>query len=128
MHIFTTDAIVARRGILPMNDRAWNEISSRVLARPAHAPVWVHRTEVPHPSLSGFYRSHGLDRHAKAHYRHPLPDQRCLHVLEYPNYYCLHWDHIDPAVSLWGHFVRDVVTTLLHSHERGLSPEGRGIR
>ncbi|MGB0651913.1 MAG: hypothetical protein ACPGQL_01825 [Thermoplasmatota archaeon] len=88
----------------------WQDAARAVLALPPHAPLRLERGEVPHPEACGFYRSTGLNRAADAHFRFPLGDDRGLHALEFGDHFLVHWDRIDPSVSVLGHFVADVLS------------------
>jgi hypothetical protein len=91
-----------------MEPTEWTLLAPLVLALPLHARYLVPREAVPHPEDAGFYRSIGLAS-AAAHYRLPLPDGRGLHVHEFLDHFRVHWDRVDPSVSLVGHFVHDVI-------------------
>lgn len=82
-----------------------------VLALPQHGKIDVPRHQVPHPEDAGLYRSVGLARNCR-HYRHAMPDGRGLHVHEFPTHYRVHWDAVDPSVSLLRHFMHDVMHAL----------------
>ena len=90
-----------------MEKTAWNAIALAVMALPQHGKLHVPRATVPHPEEAGLYRSIGLARNC-AHYRHALPDGRGLHVHEYDDHYRVHWDAVDPSVSLLRHLWHDV--------------------
>jgi hypothetical protein len=90
-----------------MEGTPWKAIASAVMALPQHGKLHVRRDEVPHPRDAGLYRSVGLARKCR-HYRHVLPDGRGLHVHEYDDHYRVHWDAVDPSVSLLRHLWHDV--------------------
>lgn len=96
----------------------WQSIANVVLALPAHQPVEVERRHVPHPRACGFYASTGLDRRCLHHYRRALPDGRGLHVHVFRTHYLVHWDRVDPSVSVWRHFWQDVTRALARSVRR----------
>lgn len=102
---------------------AWQGIAVAALALPKHAKLTVARASVPHPSDAGLYRSVGLARQCR-HYRQALPDGRGLHVHEYADHYRVHWDAVDPSVSLLRHFLQDVVDALTRPLRRRGGPAG----
>jgi hypothetical protein len=102
-----------------MERTPWNAVALAVMALPKHGKLVVPRGAVPHPAKCGLYRSTGLNRKCSGHYRHALPDGRGLHVHEYNDHYRVHWDAVDPSVSLVGHFVQDVLAALSRPLRRG---------
>lgn len=96
----------------------WNAIATAVLALPAHQPLEVPRDRIPHPGGCGFYESTGLNRSCLHHYRCALPDGRGLHVHVFRRRYLIHWDRVDPSVSVWRHFWHDVTRALARSARR----------
>lgn len=86
---------------------AWQGIALAALALPRHEKLVVARDRVPHPKDSGLYLSVGLAKKCK-HYRKALPDGRGLHVHEYADRFVVHWDAVDPSVSVLRHFIHDV--------------------
>lgn len=96
----------------------WHAIANVVLALPAHQPLQVERRQVPHPRACGFYPSTGLDRRCLHHYRLALPDGKGLHVHAFRTHYLVHWDRVDPSVSVWRHFWHDVTRALARSARR----------
>lgn len=95
----------------------WDALASLVLALPAHQPLEVPRERLPHPGGCGFYESTGLNRKCLHHFRKPLPDGRGLHVHVHRRRYVVHWDRVDPSVSVVRHFWHDVTRAF-----------GRGLR
>ena len=87
---------------------AWRGVAVAALALPRHDRLLVPRDRVPHPEAAGLYRSVGLARNCR-HYRHALGDGRGLHVHEHHDAYHVHWDAVDPSVSVLRHFLSDVV-------------------
>ena len=102
-----------------METTAWNAVALAVMALPKHGKLRVPRDTVPHPAAAGLYRSTGLNRQCLGHYRHALPDGRGLHVHEYEDHYHVHWDAVDPSVSLVGHFLEDVMDALTRPLRKG---------
>jgi hypothetical protein len=102
-----------------MEQTPWNAVALAVMALPKHGKLRVARDTVPHPSACGLYRSTGLNRSCTSHYRHVLPDGRGLHVHEYADHYHVHWDAVDPSVSLVRHFLHDVVDAMTRPLRRG---------
>ena len=90
-----------------MDGTPWKAIAAAVMALPQHGKLHVRRDDVPHPRDAGLYRSLGLARKCR-HYRHALPDGRGLHVHEYEDHYRVHWDAVDPSVSLLRHLWHDI--------------------
>jgi len=88
-------------------ETTWKAIAVAVMALPQHGKLHVPRDRVPHPEHAGLYRSLGLARQCR-HYRQALPDGRGLHVHEYADHYRVHWDAVDPSVSLLRHLWHDV--------------------
>ncbi len=86
---------------------AWQGIAIAALALPRHEKLVVPRDRVPHPKDSGLYLSIGLAQKCR-HYRKALPDGRGLHVHEYADRFVVHWDAVDPSVSVLRHFFEDV--------------------
>jgi hypothetical protein len=86
---------------------AWQGITLTALALPRHEKLVVSRTGVPHPRDSGLYASIGLAQKCR-HYRKALPDGRGLHVHEYADRFVVHWDAVDPSISVVRHFLEDV--------------------
>ena len=86
---------------------AWRGIAIAALALPRHEKLVVARDRVPHPKDSGLYLSVGLAQKCR-HYRKALPDGRGLHVHEYSDRFVVHWDAVDPSVSVLRHFLKDV--------------------
>ena len=91
----------------------WDAVAAVVLALPAHQPLEVPRGRLPHPRGCGFYESTGLNRKCLHHYRLALPDGRGLHVHVHRRRYLVHWDRVDPSVSVLRHFWLDVTRALL---------------
>jgi hypothetical protein len=85
----------------------WQAVALAALALPRHDKLVVPRDRVPHPRDAGLYPSVGLAQHCR-HYRRALPDGRGLHVHEYGDRYHVHWDAVDPSVSVLRHFLADV--------------------
>lgn len=104
-----------------MEQTPWNAVALAVMALPKHGKLRVARDSVPHPALAGLYRSTGLNRKCSGHYRQALPDGRGLHVHEYADHYHVHWDAVDPSVSLLRHFLHDVVDAMTRPLRRGAS-------
>lgn len=100
-----------------MDETAWSAVALAVMALPQHGRLLVPRDRVPHPAAAGLYRSRGLARRCR-HYRHRLPDGRGLHVHEFADRYVVHWDAVDPSVSLVRHFLRDVLLALRRTLRR----------
>jgi hypothetical protein len=96
----------------------WSAIATAVLALPPHQPLEVRRAAVPDPKDCGFYASTGLDRKCLHHYRCALPDGRGLHVHVFRRRYLVHWDRVDPSVSVLRHFWHDVTRALARSARR----------
>ena len=90
---------------------AWHGIALAALALPRHEKLVVARDRVPHPKDSGLYLSIGLAQKCR-HYRKALPDGRGLHVHEYDDRFVVHWDAVDPSVSVLRHFLTDVTHAL----------------
>lgn len=95
---------------------AWHGVALAALALPRHEKLVVPRDRVPHPKDSGLYASVGLAQKCR-HYRHALPDGRGLHVHEYADRFVVHWDAVDPSVSILRHVLHDVT----HAIARRLS-------
>lgn len=93
-------------------DETWRAIAVAVMALPQHGKLSVPRDRVAHPLAAGLYRSLGLARKCR-HYRTALPDGRGLHVHEYGDHYRVHWDAVDPSVSLLRHLWHDVKHAVL---------------
>lgn len=89
----------------------WQGIALAALALPRHEKLVVARAGVPHPKESGLYPSIGLAQKCR-HYRKALPDGRGLHVHEYADRFVVHWDAVDPSVSVVRHFLHDVTHAL----------------
>src|ERR1041385_5769511 len=85
----------------------WQAVALAALALPRHDKLVVPRDRVPHPSEAGLYPSVGLAQNCR-HYRHALPDGRGLHVHEYADRFVVHWDAVDPSVSVLRHVLHDV--------------------
>lgn len=101
---------------------AWRGVAVAALALPRHERLVVPRAAVPHPESAGLYRSVGLARNCR-HYRHALPDGRGLHVHEHADAYHVHWDAVDPSVSVLRHLLSDVghaIARRLHKVEAQL--------
>ncbi len=64
------------------------------------------RRYLPPPDKHGFRRSIGADPNAR-HYRLRLSDGRSIHILEYEDRYCIHWDLRDPDEDPIGHLLLD---------------------
>jgi hypothetical protein len=97
----------------------WKGVALAVMALPKHHKVNVPRGTVPHPVAAGLYRSVGLARQCR-HYRQAMPDGRGLHVHEFSDHYRVHWNAVDPSVSLLRHFLHDVVHALARPLRRPL--------
>jgi len=101
----------------------WEAIAGVVLALPA-APV-PHRRPRPASLTPGNAAStdqHGAGAQVPAHYRYPLPDGRGLHVHSFRSHYLVHWDRVDPSVSVLRHFWLDVTRAIGRSLRR-VTPE-----
>lgn len=93
-------------------DLGWDRVQKAALALKRHAPLVVPKDSIGSPAGSGFYKSVGLDHRAHAHWRRRIPGSlRGLHVLVFADHYLVHWDRIDPSVSVVLHFVDDVSWT-----------------
>jgi hypothetical protein len=86
----------------------WAAVAVAALALPQHGKLHVPRDQVPHPLQAGMYSSRGMARRCR-HYRHALPDGKGLHVHEYEDHFRVHWDAVDPSISLLKHFLHDVL-------------------
>lgn len=105
---------------MPLMDQTpWKAVALAVMALPKHGKLRVPRDSVPHPAQAGLYRSTGLNRKCSGHYRQAMPDGRGLHVHVYADHYHVHWDAVDPSVSLVRHFLQDVVVALTRPLRRG---------
>ena len=96
----------------------WDTLASLVLALPPHQPLEVSRQHLPHPRSCGFYESTGLNRKCLHHFRKPLPDGRGLHVHVHRRRYVVHWDRVDPSVSVLRHFWHDVTRAIARTVRR----------
>ena len=72
-----------------------------------HRNLRVALDEAIHPSLAGFRKDYGLPLGQDQDWRMELPHGRCAHVREYPDYYRIHIDEVDPQVSVMGHLLAD---------------------
>jgi hypothetical protein len=90
-----------------MEPNTWQAVALAALALPRHDKLVVPRDRVPHPRDAGLYPSIGLAKRCR-HYRRALPDGRGLHVHEYADRYHVHWDAVDPSVSVLRHLLSDV--------------------
>lgn len=96
----------------------WDTLTSLVLALPPHQPLEVQPDQLPHPRSCGFYESTGLNRKCLHHFRKPLPDGRGLHVHVHRRRYVVHWDRVDPSVSVLRHFWHDVTRAMARGLRR----------
>lgn len=91
----------------------WEAINKVVLDKPAHEAVCVEKHSMLEPPESaGFRISFGAPQGQLRDFRKSLPDGRCIHVREFPERYCVHWDWRDPGVDPIGHLVRDAPSWL----------------
>jgi hypothetical protein len=110
-----------------MEQTPWKAVALAVMALPKHGKLRVPRDSVPHPAEAGLYRSTGLNRKCSGHYRHAMADGRGLHVHVYETHYHVHWDAVDPSVSLLRHFLHDVVDALTRPLRKGAA-EAAAVR
>lgn len=85
----------------------WWEIQNRVRQKPVHTDIKVSKASISHPQYSSGFYPHFGERICKGHWRKRLPDNKCLHVMEFENYYLVHWDWVDPALNPIGHLILD---------------------
>ncbi|MEM0364014.1 MAG: hypothetical protein QW450_03145 [Candidatus Nitrosocaldus sp.] len=85
----------------------WSKIIYEVLRLPMHKDMVVEKGSVVHPTVVGFKRSIGEPHGQSADYRLRLYDGKSIHVREYNNHYKVHWDRVDPSVSIIGHLKHD---------------------
>ncbi|MCS6768220.1 MAG: hypothetical protein RMJ59_05135 [Candidatus Nitrosocaldus sp.] len=85
----------------------WGRIVEDVLDLPAHRDVVISKCWIVHPTAVGFRRSIGEPKGQIADYRFALHDGRGIHVREYGDHYRVHWDMVDPSVSIVTHLKRD---------------------
>mgnify|MGYP001773268492 CR=1 FL=1 len=86
----------------------WSRIIHKVLRLPAHKDIVVEKSStLVHPTLVGFRRSIGEPHGQSADYRLRLYDGRSIHVREYSDHYRVHWDRVDPSVSIVAHLKHD---------------------
>jgi len=86
----------------------WVNFIRKVLSMPKHAVLKIPKRLVPLPTEVGFEKTDlGYLKGAKCQYRLMLEDGRSLHLLEYDDYYTLHWDEIDPRKDPLGHLIFD---------------------
>ena len=101
-----------------LDQEPWQALATLVLALPPHQPLEVGRHTLPHPGSCGFYQSTGLNRKCLHHFRKCLPDGRGLHVLVHRRRYVVHWDRVDPSVSVLRHFWHDVTRAMARTLRR----------
>lgn len=86
----------------------WSKIIDKVLTLPAHEDMIVKKSNaLIHPTLVGFKRSVGEPHGQSADYRLRLYDGKSIHVREYNDHYRVHWDKVDPSVSIIAHLKHD---------------------
>lgn len=108
-------------------DLNWAGIEADVLRLRRHEPLWVPKDRIQHPVEAGFYSSVGLNRSADAHFRRRSVGFRGIHVLAFPDHYLVHWDRIDPSVSVVLHFLDDVGWAFARWLHRIVRRPGRGV-
>ena len=84
----------------------WGDIISSILRLPFHRDMKVKKSVICHPTEDGFIKSVGDFQGQIADYRKRLSDGRSIHVREYPAYFLVHWDKVDPS-DLIGHLIED---------------------
>jgi hypothetical protein len=87
--------------------REWEALIQKVLSLPAHKNLKISKDEFLHPLLAGFRKTWGEFRGELANYRKRLLDGKSIHVREFRRVYKVHWDHVDPSVSLLKHLLKD---------------------
>ncbi len=86
----------------------WHWVVETVLANPPATNVRIAKSNVPPPLQAGFRLSSGLPKGQLLDFRWAHPTGRGIHVRDFgSDFYEVHWDRVDPAVSLWGHLVQD---------------------
>lgn len=78
-------------------------IVERILELPPHKPLEFDKNKILHPKKMGFRRSFGAFKGQLADYRFKLADGRSIHARMYWSKWSIHWDKIDPLVSISKH-------------------------
>ncbi len=86
---------------------SWGSVVTRLSRLPFYRDVILDKTEIPHPSQSGFKKSIGEIKGQVADWRLTLRDGSCLHVVEFPQHYSIHRDQVNPDNDPLGHIVKD---------------------
>lgn len=89
------------------NLKEWETLIEKVLRLPAHKNIKISKNELLHPLFAGFRKAWGEFRGEIANYRKKLFDGRSIHVREFRKVYKVHWDYVDPSVSIIKHILKD---------------------
>jgi hypothetical protein len=87
--------------------RTWQLAVSTVLAGPPRRNVLVSKAHVSHPSREDCIRAVGEPIGQIADWSKHLTNNGRLHIIEFPTYYKVHWDEVDPSTDPIGHLERD---------------------
>ena len=92
----------------------WKKIINEVLKRRPHQNIIVSKHHLAkHPSECGFVKTLGIPRGQINDYELTLKDGRRVHVVEFKDYYKVHWDILSPRVSPLGHLICDAPYLLI---------------
>ena len=87
--------------------RSWQQAINSVLVRAPHENVSVNKSGVEPPYQIGCIRALGEPVGQIADWSRHLSNNGRLHIIEYPTFYKLHWDIIDPISDPAGHIEKD---------------------
>lgn len=93
-------------------ETAWQHHIWQALRQPAGKNIRIEKRGLPPPAASGFYRSTGLPKGQLLDYRWAMPNGRGIHLQDFGTHYGMHWDRVDPSVSIKGHLMQDAPIAL----------------
>lgn len=105
----------------------WDDVSQSVLELAAREDLKVGKAGLGDPMLHGFERSAGTPRGQIADYRRTLENCRCIHALEFGDYYLVHWDEVSPKCSVPEHLRRDAPGAYVATGAAVFAAAGAGL-
>lgn len=78
---------------MPQND--WNTIIKKVLGMDPGTNIFLRREDIA-PIPQCFFLAVGEQKGQLADWELPLENGGRIHVIEYPDYFLVHWDRVSP--------------------------------
>jgi len=85
----------------------WDSFTERILRAKPRQDLRIPKGLIESPLEANFIAGKGLPKGQLADWRKTLKDGRGLHIREYETDYKIHWDEVDPGLSLVKHLSQD---------------------